>query len=96
MQTTLETSVVFSCVPVILSDEYVLPYSSFIPWSTISIRWPEALVEEDGGPEALYDYLAAIPVEYVEQFQDNLKKVNSISSKFRYFETRFIKTTPNM
>jgi hypothetical protein len=60
---------------VIISDEYVLPYSHFIDWSLISIRWPEALIEQDGGPEELYDYLAGIPLEAVARFQLNLKEV---------------------
>ncbi len=68
---------IFRCVPVIISDEYVLPYSHFIDWSLISIRWPEALIEQDGGPEELYDYLAEIPLEAVARFQLNLKEVYS-------------------
>lgn len=32
-----------ACIPVILSDDYALPFPERIPWSELSVRWPEHL-----------------------------------------------------
>jgi hypothetical protein len=61
---TLRTYETFfaGCVPVIISDSVRLPFQEFLDWSLISIKWPEAKIDE-----SLLTYLKSIPDEEIEK-----------------------------
>ncbi|KAF4749216.1 hypothetical protein FOZ62_024275, partial [Perkinsus olseni] len=54
------------CVPVILSDDFILPFTAFLDWSQLSIRWPEERLAE------LYPFLKSIPDETVATLMHNV------------------------
>ncbi|KAF4675458.1 hypothetical protein FOL46_001396 [Perkinsus olseni] len=54
------------CIPVILSDDFILPFTAFLNWSQLSIRWPEERIAE------LYPFLKSIPDETVATFMHNV------------------------
>lgn len=55
----LVEAVVFGCIPVIIADEIVLPFSDAIPWEQISVFVPEADVQR------LDSILTSVPPEEV-------------------------------
>lgn len=60
------------CIPLILSDRFVLPFQDLIDWSQLSIRWPQESVNDQ-----LYHYIHELvhnrrPV--VELMKSNLEK----------------------
>jgi hypothetical protein len=54
----LYESIIAGCIPVILSDEYQLPFWHRLDWTKFSVKLPEGKIE----PE-LFDHLADIPHE---------------------------------
>ncbi|KAF4677070.1 hypothetical protein FOL47_003521 [Perkinsus chesapeaki] len=58
------------CVPVILSDEFILPFTDFLDWSQFSIRWPEQSISE------LYSFLKSVPDQTVSTLMDNVRAVS--------------------
>ena len=50
----LYESLIAGCVPVIMSDEFELPFWHRIPWTELSIKWPENIADH-----RLSDYLAS-------------------------------------
>ena len=58
---TLRTYETFfaGCVPVIISDAVRLPFQEFVDYSRVSIKWPEALIDD-----SLVEYLRSIPASY--------------------------------
>ena len=49
----------FGAVPVVLSDEYILPFSEAVEWETFSVHWPYSRVS------SLVRYLHTLPVDRV-------------------------------
>jgi len=45
------------CIPVILSDDFEVPFEDILDWSSFSIKWPEADVSMN-----LHNYLLATPL----------------------------------
>ena len=58
---TLRTYETFfaGCVPVIISDAVRLPFQEFVDYSRVSIKWPEALIDD-----SLVEYLRSVPAGY--------------------------------
>jgi hypothetical protein len=63
----------YGCIPVVLGDDYYLPFSSLLDWSQFSIRICEAHAGK------IKEILTAIPGDEVKRLRDNLKKVCNIS-----------------
>jgi len=72
---TLRTYETFfaGCVPVIISDSVRLPFQEFLDWSKISIKWPEAKIDE-----SLLIYLKSIPDEEIEKIVKRGEKVRCV------------------
>lgn len=49
----------FGAVPVVVADEYILPFSEVVPWEDFSLHWPYARLS------SLVPYLRTIPPEHV-------------------------------
>lgn len=59
----------YGCIPVVLGDDYYLPYSSLFDWDQFSVR----ICEKDA--PRLKDILMAIDAPTIKRLRDNLKKV---------------------
>ncbi|KAF4675514.1 hypothetical protein FOL47_007652 [Perkinsus chesapeaki] len=55
------------CIPVLLSDEIELPFSHWLPWSTIAIRWPMAQADE-----RLYQHLRELDEMSIRRMHDHI------------------------
>mmetsp|Transcript_52627 Transcript_52627/g.123124 ORF Transcript_52627/g.123124 Transcript_52627/m.123124 type:complete len:475 (-) Transcript_52627:95-1519(-) len=56
------------CIPLILSDNFVLPYQDLIDWPRLSLRWPQASVDA-----ALYVYIR----DFVENRKPELERMKA-------------------
>lgn len=65
----LYESFFFGCIPVILSDEFEMPFQDDVDWPSLSIKWPM----DNVGPELL-DHLRAIPLERVARMKQSLEE----------------------
>ncbi|CAD7931511.1 unnamed protein product [Amoebophrya sp. A25] len=65
----LFTSFFAGCIPIILSDRFILPFQNHLNWKRLSIRWPQDYVSED-----LYNWVA----EYVTNHFDELKRTKAM------------------
>eukprot|EP00397_Hematodinium_sp_SG-2012_P032667 GEMP01034803.1.p1 GENE.GEMP01034803.1~~GEMP01034803.1.p1 ORF type:complete len:280 (+),score=53.09 GEMP01034803.1:579-1418(+) len=54
------------CIPVIISDDFEVPFQEFLDWKKFSIKWPEADVEN------LYRYLRLVPFQLVEKMKEQV------------------------
>lgn len=80
----------FECIPVIISDSLIPPFSGQLDWDAFSVRVPESVVK-DGG---LKGALQSISPERVRQLQRN---VGLVRSAFLYqFPTRNAGLVPNL
>eukprot|EP00400_MALV-I_sp_L67-5_P000259 gene259-750_t len=67
------------CIPVILSDNYGVPFTDLIDWSQFSIKWPMHKVSIE-----LYDYLRSRPISVIKQMKE---RVDNIACMFDYHRT---------
>ena len=66
----LYESLIAGCVPVILSDDFELPFWDKIPWKQISIKWPESAVEH------LYEHLASFNQTSLDIMIKHIKQIS--------------------
>lgn len=52
------------CIPVILSDNFGIPFRDAIPWQDISVKWPMHKVAE-----GLYEHLAQMSLEKIKRMK---------------------------
>jgi len=64
----LYESFFFGCIPVILSDEFEMPFQDLVDWPKLSIKWPTDQI----GP-ALLDHLRSIPLSRVADMKRQLE-----------------------
>mmetsp|Transcript_61153 Transcript_61153/g.129147 ORF Transcript_61153/g.129147 Transcript_61153/m.129147 type:complete len:310 (-) Transcript_61153:135-1064(-) len=65
----LYESFFFGCIPVILSDQFDLPFQEIVDWPSFSIKWPMDKIDM-----SLLEYLRAIPKDQVARMKDNLER----------------------
>lgn len=58
-----------NCVPVMLSDQWELPFEDFVDTSKFVIKWPAA------NTDTLLDFLRKIPDERIEKYMEEARKV---------------------
>eukprot|EP00929_Paragymnodinium_shiwhaense_P083676 TRINITY_DN44677_c0_g1_i1.p1 TRINITY_DN44677_c0_g1~~TRINITY_DN44677_c0_g1_i1.p1 ORF type:complete len:593 (-),score=119.64 TRINITY_DN44677_c0_g1_i1:28-1806(-) len=65
----LYESFFFGCIPVILSDDFEMPFQELVDWPSLSLKWPEARVDM-----SLLEHLRAIPLEKVAEMKRRLEE----------------------
>eukprot|EP00392_Amoebophrya_sp_AT5.2_P011314 g11391.t1 len=65
----LYTAFFAGCIPIILSDRFVLPFQNHVNWKRLSVRWPQGQVSEQ-----LYYWVA----EYVVEHFGELEKTKAL------------------
>lgn len=78
---TLYTSFHAGCIPVILSDHFVLPFQDHIDWHDITIRWPE-----HGDYEQLYDMLWSFANEHIDEVERIKSKLDRFRCWFNWYD----------
>jgi len=73
----LYVAMLAGCIPVILSDNFELPFQDYVDWPSFSVRWPESSVGQE-----LYHFLLSIPVDRI---RDMKEKVDMNSCWFNYY-----------
>jgi len=68
----LYTSFFAGCIPIILSDKFVLPFQKHINWARLSVRWPQ-----DKLSNSLYEWVRL----YVEMQFDDLVRTKGLIDK---------------
>merc|ERR1712187_671080 len=76
----LYTSFFAGCIPVILSDNFVLPFHGLIDWPSVSIRWPQ----QEVGLE-MYKYLKDLVHERSESVAAMKHRVDATSCWFDFY-----------
>ena len=66
------------CVPVILSDDYEIPFETLFDVTKFAIKWPTSKI----GPE-LYDYLLSIPPDVIEEYRNIAQQVRCWFEKIK-------------
>eukprot|EP00927_Polykrikos_kofoidii_P060795 TRINITY_DN55706_c0_g1_i1.p1 TRINITY_DN55706_c0_g1~~TRINITY_DN55706_c0_g1_i1.p1 ORF type:complete len:613 (+),score=54.83 TRINITY_DN55706_c0_g1_i1:201-2039(+) len=67
----LYESFFFGCIPVILSDNFEMPFQELVDWPSLSLKWPEDRV----GPELLA-HLRSIPLTRVAEMKQRLDEAS--------------------
>jgi len=69
------------CVPIILSDRFVLPFQELIDWQRLSIRWPQDAVSAE-----LYAYAKDIVVNRRALMEDMKRRVDEHACWFNFYQ----------
>ena len=59
----------FGCIPVVLADDYYLPFSALVDWDDFSVR----ICEKDA--HRIKEILVSLPPERIDTLRRNLGKV---------------------
>eukprot|EP00927_Polykrikos_kofoidii_P037262 TRINITY_DN31399_c0_g1_i1.p1 TRINITY_DN31399_c0_g1~~TRINITY_DN31399_c0_g1_i1.p1 ORF type:complete len:636 (-),score=111.11 TRINITY_DN31399_c0_g1_i1:119-1783(-) len=76
----LYTSFFAGCIPVILSDNFVLPFEDLIDWPSVSIRWPEEHVNI-----GLYVYILDLVQNRRELVEEMKRQVDANACWFDFY-----------
>mmetsp|Transcript_68348 Transcript_68348/g.149198 ORF Transcript_68348/g.149198 Transcript_68348/m.149198 type:complete len:642 (+) Transcript_68348:74-1999(+) len=68
------------CIPIIISDRFVLPFQEVIPWNEVSIRWPQ----EELGLE-LYAYISDLVQNHAPVVAEMKRKVDEAACWFDFY-----------
>lgn len=68
------------CIPIIVSDSFVLPFQDLIPWNKLSIRWPQ----NDIG-ESLYLYIYDLVYHRTQVVREMKRMVDSHACWFNFY-----------
>ncbi|KAF5830347.1 exostosin family-domain-containing protein [Dunaliella salina] len=71
----LYESFLAGCIPVVLNDYLRFPFTSFISYNTISIKWPENVINEE-----LLKYLQAVDSNSLTSAHDEVRSVKCFFS----------------
>ena len=69
------------CIPVILSDNYGVPFTDMLDWSKFSIKWPMHKVSIE-----LYNYLRSRPLSTIKALKENVDKLTCWFDYHRTYE----------
>merc|ERR1712096_504970 len=58
------------CVPVLLSDHFLPPFSALFDITEFVIKWPMSKIDD-----TLVDFLRALPLEVVERYREAARRV---------------------
>eukprot|EP00928_Gymnodinium_smaydae_P050319 TRINITY_DN3388_c0_g1_i1.p1 TRINITY_DN3388_c0_g1~~TRINITY_DN3388_c0_g1_i1.p1 ORF type:complete len:569 (-),score=112.01 TRINITY_DN3388_c0_g1_i1:582-2288(-) len=76
----LYTSFFAGCIPLILSDNFVLPFQDIIDWPSVSVRWPQNAV----GPE-LYVYVLELVTQRKSELEAMKRRVDEAACWFDFY-----------
>lgn len=77
----LYTSFFAGCIPIILSDKFVLPFQNHIPWERLTVRWPQNIT----GPE-LYAYVQDFVVNRFDELEATKKLIDEYQCWWRWYD----------
>jgi len=68
------------CIPLILSDNFVLPFQDLIPWHELSVKWPQNQLDN-----TLYAYLKDLVLNRKDVVAAMKEKVDAAACWFNYY-----------
>jgi len=71
------------CIPLIVSDRFVLPFQDLIEWDKVSIRWPQD--EVDKNPQSLYLYLRDLVDNRRDVVEEMKRRVDDSACWFDFY-----------